>query len=72
MTDVDMVAAALLRLAAIALVVVGLDATLSFFLQSGFLAQGPAALETFAYLGAAVGLVDNLIWAVTGSGLGQL
>jgi len=72
MTDVEMAVAVLLRLAAVGLVVVGLDATLRFFLGSGFLSQGPGFLEAFAYAGAAVGLVDNLFWAVTGKGLGQL
>ena len=72
MTDIDMAVAALLKLAAVGLVAVGLDATLRFFMGSGFLAEGPGFLETFTYFGAAVGLIDNLVWAVTGKGIGQL
>jgi len=62
----------LLRLAGIGLVVVGTEATLGHFTSISFLTELPGLLETFTYLGAAVGLIDNTYWALTKKGLAEL
>jgi hypothetical protein len=62
MADIETVLDYLLFLAQIAIAVVALDAVLGFYMDLSFLS---GFLKNFAYLGAAVGFLDQVYWLVT-------